>query len=152
MTGRTAGLSVAVLVLLTAGCGSHGAASRDAGAEPAGAADSGTCLADARPVSATPDGYPADFPMPTGTVVFRVEDRGADGVIATGITDAPFRAVLGALNGPAQDAGFRVSEGETEDHDAEANWTGNGYTGRWAIRESTTCRGETLIQLLSKRA
>ncbi len=150
MKRRAAGLTTAALVLLTAGCGGHdaSAATSDVGT----AADSTTCLADARPVHATPDGYPTGFPMPAGTVVFHVEDRGADGVIATGVTDTPFRAVLGALNGPAQDAGYRVSEGETEDHDAEANWTGHGYTGRWAIRESATCRGETVIQVLSKRA
>jgi hypothetical protein len=149
MTRRLAGLSATLLVLLTAGCGTHGES--DAGAERDQAADSATCLADASPVSVTPDGYPVDFPMPPGTVLFHVEDRGTDGVVATGITDTPFRAVLGALNGPAQHAGFKVSDGETEEHDAEANWAGNGYTGRWAIRESATCHGETVIQLLSKR-
>ena len=150
MTRRRAGVSATLLVLLlTAGCGGHGESG--AGAETDRTADSSTCLADASPVSVTPDGYPVDFPMPPGTVLFHVEDRGADGVVATGITDTPFKAVLGALNGPAQQAGFKVSDGETEEHDAEANWTGNGYTGRWAIRESATCHGQTVIQLLSKR-
>lgn len=152
MTRSRAGLAGAVLVLVTAGCGGHARSDGDAAAERDGAADGSTCLADARPVDALPDGYPTDFPMPDGTVVFHVEDRGADGVVATGITDTPFRAVLGALNGPAQRAGFEVADGETEDHDAEANWTGNGYIGRWAIRESATCPGQTVIQLLSKRA
>jgi hypothetical protein len=151
VTRRPLGLAAAVL-LLTAGCGGHGD-SRAEGDADAGssAADPQTCLADASPVGSTPDGYPNDFPMPPGTVVFHVEDRGAEGVVATGVTDTPFRDVLDALNGPAQRAGFKVSNGETEDHDAEATWTGNGYTGRWAIRESATCRGQTVIQLLSKR-
>ena len=67
------------------------------------------------------------------------------------MTDTEFKDVLAALNGPAQKAGFQVTNGETEADDAEASWSGNGYTGRWAIKESASCPGETVIQLLSKR-
>ena len=49
-------------------------------------------------------------------------------------------------------SGFRVTSGETEEDDAEADWTGHGFVGRWAIKKSATCPGETVIQLLSKRA
>jgi hypothetical protein len=44
-----------------------------------------------------------------------------------------------------------VTSGETEEDDAEANWAGNGYVGRWAIKKSATCPGETVVQLLSQR-
>ena len=54
-------------------------------------------------------------------------------------------------NGPTQDAGFKITSGETEEHDAEANWSGNGYRGRWAIKESAQCDGDVVIQVLSKR-
>lgn len=146
------GVAAAVaLVSLTAGCGSDSGSDPDAGRFSA-AADTTTCVADATAVASTPDGYPKDFPMPDGTVVFNVEDRGADGVIATGVTSTAFKDVLAALNGPAQTAGFKVTDGETEDHDAEANWSGNGFTGRWAIKESASCPGETVIQLLSKKS
>jgi hypothetical protein len=87
--------------------------------------------------------------MPPQTIVYDAEDRGDEGVVVTGVTDLPFTDVLGALNGPAQDAGFTVTSGETEEHDAEANWSGNGYRGRWAIRESATCPGETVVQVLA---
>jgi hypothetical protein len=145
--------AVAVAALLVAGCseadGEAPAGDPDSG-EHAEAADTSTCVADATPVGSTPDGYPADFPMPDGTVVFAVEDRGEDGVIATGVTRSPFEDVLAAMNA-AEKAGFRVTSGETEDDDAEANWTGNGYVGRWAIKKSATCPGETVVQLLSKQ-
>lgn len=154
---RTASLlaATAVVAALTGGCGG-GAASGDKGAghDPDAAAkavDTKTCRADAKPVapSAYPAAFPAAFPFPGRTVVYDVEDRGADGVVATGVTDEPFKQVLADLNGTAQQAGYKVTSGETEDHDAEANWTGRGHHGRWAIRESATCSGETVVQVLA---
>lgn len=114
------------------------------------AADPGTCLAKATPV-ALPASFPA-FPFPHGTVVFNVEDRGADGIIASGITKSPLKQVLADLNGPAQKAGYKVTHGETEAHDAEANWTGHGFIGRWAIKDSVACPGEVSIQVLARKA
>ncbi len=144
-------VAVGALLLLTAGCGGSSSNPDAASGSFSAAADTSTCVTDATQVSSTPADYPRDFPMPAGTVLYHVEDRGADGVIATGVTATPFAQVLAALNGPAQRAGYKVTDGETEDHDAEANWKGNGYLGRWAIRVSSTCRGETVIQMLSKK-
>jgi hypothetical protein len=146
---------VAVLaagLLLASGCGAkeERPEARDADAgEHAAAADTGTCVKDATPATSTGTVVDA-FPFPQGTVVFHVEDRGADGVIATGVTATPFDEALASMNA-AEDAGFEVTTGETEEDDAEASWTGNGYVGRWAIKRSATCPGETVVQLLSKR-
>ncbi len=144
-------MAAGALLLLATGCGGRSSDPDAAAGSFSAAADTSTCVTEATQVSSTPADYPQDFPMPAGTVLYHVEDRGADGVIATGVTATPFKRVLAALNGPAQAAGYKVTDGETEDHDAEANWKGNGYTGRWAIRESSTCRGETVIQMLSKK-
>jgi hypothetical protein len=116
------------------------------------AADTSTCVKDAQQVSSYPAGFPEHFPFPPRTVVYHAEDRGQDGVVVTGVTSLPFRQVLAALNGPAQRAGYTVTTGETEPHDAEANWQGNGYRGRWAIRESASCAGQTVVQVLSTRS
>ena len=139
---------VAALFLLPTACG--GDESGDADADQVSTADATTCVDDASAVSSFPDGYPQDFPLPKRTVVFHVEDRGEDGVVATGITTTPFDDVLKAMN-HAQHAGYTVTSGETEHDDAEANWSGNGYVGRWAIKKSASCPGETQVQLLSKR-
>jgi hypothetical protein len=145
---------VATLLLLPTACGGgdsdKGASDPDGGGFSA-AADTSTCVKDATEVTSTPDGYAGDFPLPRGTVVFNVEDRGEDGVIATGVTATSFDEVLAAMN-DAEKAGFKVTSGETEEDDAEANWAGHGFTGRWAIKKSATCPGETVIQLLSKRS
>jgi hypothetical protein len=142
-------LVAAVLLLPATACSSHASGTPDANQVTA-AADTSICVDDATTVSSFPDDYPQDFPMPTGTVVYHVEDRGQDGVIATGITATPFDAVLEAMNN-AKHAGFTVTTGETEDDDAEANWTGHGYLGRWAIKKSASCPDQTVIQLLAKR-
>lgn len=112
-------------------------------------ADKATCVQDAQRVSSYPDGFPRDFPFPPRTVVYHAEDRGSDGVVVTGVTSLAFKKVLASLNGPTQEAGYKVTDGETEEHDAEADWTGNGYRGRWAIRESGSCPGETVVQVVS---
>lgn len=146
-----AAILVSALLLAMAGCGSDpdAAADPDTSGGDRAAADRSTCLADAEAVSELPEGYPADFPLPPQTVAYDAEDRGAEGVVVTGVTDLPFSDVLEALNGPAQEAGYAVTQGETEEHDAEANWTGNGFRGRWAIRESSSCPGETVVQVLA---
>jgi hypothetical protein len=114
------------------------------------AADLSTCHADATAAEAPyGDAFPEDWPFPPRTTVFNAEDRGADGTIVTGISTAPFKDVLAHMNGAVVDAGFTTDTGETEEHDAEAEWDGNGFRGRWAIRESAQCPGETVVQVLS---
>lgn len=143
----------AALLLLPSACGGGDGGADAHGPDADGfstAPDTDTCIKDATAVTTTPHGYPASFPLPPGTVVFNVEDRGEDGVIATGVTATPFHDVLTAMNS-AKKAGFEITSGETEQDDAEANWVGNGYIGRWAINKSATCPTETIIQLLSKK-
>ena len=114
------------------------------------AADLSTCRDEAGPAD-TPygDAFPQDWPFPAKTVVFNAEDRGADGTIVTAISSTPFKQILAFMNHDVVGEGFAIEKGETEEHDAEAEWEGNGYRGRWAIRESAQCQGETVIQVLS---
>jgi uncharacterized lipoprotein len=153
MRTRRAAVAAAALGVVLAGCGGGQQETevKDADAvSGSAAADTSTCVQDAQQVATTPDGYPTGFPLPKGTVVFHVEDRSGAGVIATGVTETPFEDVLAAMNA-AKEAGFRVTSGETEEDDAEADWVGHGYVGRWAIKKSATCPGETVVQLLSQR-
>jgi hypothetical protein len=138
--------------LLLSGCGSDSSGEKNEKAEQdfTKAADQSTCLADATAVEKPwPDGFPADWPFPDRTKLYNMEDRGSAGTIATAVTALPFKDVLAFLNGDVVDAGFKIESGETEEHDAEAEWEGNGFRGRWAIRESASCPGETVVQILS---
>ena len=144
-------LAAAVLLLTLPACGGTHDADQEKVAEHEGkAADTSTCAADARAVS-TPYGgqFPDSWPFPGGSTVYDVEDRGDQGTIVTAISTAPFQQILDYLNHQVVSAGFRIESGETEKHDAEAEWVGNGHRGRWAIRESATCPGETVVQVLA---
>lgn len=152
---RSHTLAVTAVCLLLSGCASSGTSKGDGKDEKDGfsrAADSTTCVASAKRYSGTPPAnFAQGFPLPPGAVLFHVEDRGQDGAIGTAIVKASLKDVLTVFNGKAQAEGFKITEGETEEHDAEANWEGNGYRGRWAIRDSATCAGEVVIQVLSKK-
>ncbi len=143
--------------LLVSGCGGHEAKKADGDKDKgkdafSRAADTKTCVDDAKAYAGTPPtNFAAGFPLPGGAVLFSVEDRGADGAIGTAVVKADLKQVLAVFNGQAQRQGYKITDGETETHDAEANWTGNGYRGRWAIRDSATCQGQVVIQLLSKK-
>ncbi|MFC4785939.1 hypothetical protein ACT8ZV_15785 [Nocardioides sp. MAHUQ-72] len=157
---RAAGLVAALLLglPLLAACGG------DSEAEPSGerareqaaehemedAADRTTCRADAQAVDPPyADGFPEEWVFPPQTTVYDVEDRGETGIIVTGVSSAPFADILHFLNHDAVDAGFAVTEGETEEHDAEASWKSGDRLGRWAIRESADCPGETVVQVFA---
>lgn len=158
MTGRlkaAALFAAAALLSTTAACGGdqHRSSGADHDRDKEGlsaAADVSTCSGDARP-AAKPygAGFPGDWPFPPRTVVFHAEDRGSDGTIVTAVSSLGFRQVLRFLNHDVVAAGFRVEQGETESHDAEAEWRGDRFHGRWAIRESAGCAGDTVIQVLS---
>lgn len=151
----TAAWGAVALLLVLGGCGEQARTGDERSGEHGleQAADRNTCAADANAV-ATPYGgqFPDGWPFPPGTTVYDVEDRGAQGTIVTAISTAPFRTILDFLNGDVVRAGFRVESGETEEHDAEAEWEGQGHRGRWAIRESASCPGETVIQVLAAEA
>ena len=158
-------MAVALLVATLTSCGGSSDKTSDSGSgskaaeatrEPAGegeltgAADLATCRSDAQP-AATPygDNFPQDWPFPSDAVVYHAEDRGADGTIVTAVTSQPFTDVLEFMNTDVVAAGFDRESGETEEHDAEAEWEGNGFHGRWAIKESGDCPGDTVIQVLA---
>jgi hypothetical protein len=107
------------------------------------------CSADAKAAS-LPQGFPGSFPLPHGTTVTKAEKRSDARVILTAVTSTKFHATLRFLQTKVPAAGFALREGEVEEHDAESNWEGNGFRGRWAIREIPDCGGDVLVQVLSQ--
>jgi hypothetical protein len=146
--------AVAIGVLALGGCGSDSPSKDNPKETDAGefekAADEGVCTSEAKPLDQPyGTGFPADWPFPPDTVVYNFEDRGDSGSIVTAISSAKFADILDFMNGDVVDAGFEIESGETEEHDAEAEWRGSDFHGRWAIRESGACPGETIIQILA---
>ena len=87
------------------------------------AADRTVCRADADPVDKPyGEGFPDawSFPPRPRSTTWRTAATPASSSPA--VSSAPFQDILDYLNHDAVDAGFAVTEGETEEHDAEANW------------------------------
>ena len=143
--------AVAVLVVLatgtlTAGCES--ASDKAAEKQLESSQRQVQCTSSAKAV-ALPSGVPAGLPMPAKAVLFDVDDRGKDGLVLSAVTSDRFKDVLAAMNTGYSTNGFKITSGETEEHDAEANWAADGRRGRWAIREiSSQCPGDTLVTVL----
>jgi hypothetical protein len=85
-------------------------------------------------------------------VVTDTQKAPGGGIAVTAQVGAEFEKVLPFMQHDLEDAGFVATEGEAEDDDAEARWTGGGYAGTWAIRASDTCEGTTLLQVAAAPA
>jgi hypothetical protein len=77
-----------------------------------------------------PSSFPTAFPLPEGSKVYPSEERSEGRTIVYAVVDRDVKAVLKQLETDVPAAGFKLTEGEVEERDAESNWTGNGYTGR----------------------
>jgi hypothetical protein len=150
-------LVAALLVPALTGCGGGAgapSAARDtdtaSGSPGIETVDQTICRADATAApDATGKGFPSSWVFPPETTVYHREDRRGAGVILTAVTQTPFDDVLHFLNTDEVARGFAITDGETEEDDAEANWTSPGYVGRWTIRKSGTCPGETVLQVFA---
>jgi hypothetical protein len=98
-----------------------------------------------------PAAFPADFPLPDGSVVYATEERSGGRTIVYAVVDTDEKDVLKAMQTDVPSAGFDLTEGEVEERDAESSWKGNGYTGRWAIREVAGCAEQTSVTVLSAK-
>ena len=140
--------TAALLLLSVAACGGSSSADSAAGSsaesetaeEGKGAEQSGTpqtvdCPAEATAVD-LPEGFAA--PLPDGAVVVAVQEREGGRTVVTAVVPAAEPDVLAELQAAYPAAGLTLTEGETEERDAESNFTGD-VTGRWGIRELADC-------------
>jgi hypothetical protein len=146
---RAAGVLLALAAGLT-GCGeSSPEADVDVGAgeDPGeGAEQQGTPQTVDCPADATAVDLPADFPapLPEGTVVVAVEMRDEDRTVVTGVVPRSQPDVLVELQDTYAAAGIELTEGETEERDAESNFEGRtsdgqAFVGRWGIQALSDC-------------
>lgn len=123
--------------------------------EGKGAEESGTPQTVACPPDAKKVDLPKDFsaPLPEGAVVVAVDERDNGRTVVTAVIPSAERDVLADLQSAYSAADLRLTEGETEEHDAESNFTGDGITGRWGIRELSDCADPaTRIDLVVRRS
>ena len=94
---------------------------------------------------------PAGFPLPAGMLVVGSETRSDGRLIVYGVSPDGVKTVLADLQKGLPAAGYTPKEGEVEEHDAESNWEGHGYRGRWEIRELPGCDADTTVTVLAQK-
>ena len=114
---------------------SPGSAEAGKGADQSGTPQTVDCPAEATAVD-LPEGFAA--PLPAGAVVVAVQERDGGRTVVTAVVSAAEPDVLAELQAAYPAAGLTLTEGETEERDAESNFTGD-VTGRWGIRELADC-------------
>jgi hypothetical protein len=121
------------------------------GSDSASTANLPSCMQSLKAVTIPDDGFPEDWPFPEGTVVTATEEVPGGGLAVTAQVGSDFEQVLPFMQKDLEDAGFVATNGEAEEDDAEATWSGNGYSGSWAIRQSDSCKGTTLMQVAAAK-
>ncbi|HET7396898.1 MAG TPA: hypothetical protein VFJ94_00110 [Intrasporangium sp.] len=117
----------------------------------AGEADaSEVCAEDARAVS-LPATYPDAARLPAGYVITSVEARSGDRTVVSAVSPRGFQDTLGDLRAAFSTRGWTLSGGEVEEGDAESNFSGNGYKGRWGIRALPGCQEDTTVSVVLGR-
>lgn len=141
--------AAALVLLATAAVSGCGSAVKETAGQAAQLQT--TCAKDAKPV-----GLPFDFPssakLPQGYLVDAVDKRDAGRTVVSAVSPKPFRQTLKDMQATYSANGWKLSEGEVEEADAEANFSGNGIIGRWAIRSITACEGNTGVSLVTAKA
>jgi hypothetical protein len=137
--------TAALLLLSVAACdggtadgsaaGSSSSSEEGKGAEQSGTPQTVDCPEKATAVD-LPEGFPA--PLPKDAIVVAVQKRDDGRTVVTAVVPAAEPDVLADLQAAYPAAGLTLIEGETEERDAESNFTGD-VTGRWGIRELADC-------------
>lgn len=141
------GTSSAASAVTSAEAGATGSAADESEAEAQAEADTGVPLQAGAPApvdcptQATAVALPATFPapLPDGTVVAHVEEGPAGRTVLAAVVPADRSEVLAELRRVYPAAGLSLSSEVTGEHEAGANFTGNGMIGRWGIRELDDC-------------
>jgi len=105
------------------------------------------CAKDVTAVS-LPAAYPRTAALPGGYLVTKVENRSEGRIVVTGVSPKDFRATLADMQRTFSANGWTLSQGEVEKDDAESNFEGNGFRGRWAIRAIEQCPGNTGVSVV----
>jgi hypothetical protein len=136
---RRAAILAASLGVLVAGCGSDGdGASASASEIPA--------CAEVDETISRPSELSEGFPLPPGTVFTATRESGSELQISAVIPD-DFRSVVKFFSDELPASGYELGEGDAEQDEAEAPFTGNGTRGEWKINGIIGCQDAVRLTL-----
>ena len=100
------------------------------------------------PVALPASGFPSGFPFPPGTVVTKTEAR-SGGQLVTGVIPSNAHDVAVYFEQQFPTKGYKTGQGDSERGEAEALWVGEGYQGRWKVRDVQGCTGATTLTVFA---
>jgi len=108
------------------------------------------CAPAAMPV-ALPDRFPTGFPLPDGSVVREARDDGKT-MNVEALVPGAIRDVADRLLDDLPGAGYELGEGDSEEHEAESHFSGNGFDGFFKLNTIGDCDGANTLALVLTRA
>jgi hypothetical protein len=145
-------LAIIVLMSLAAvvptGCGS-GNEDGDSTARPA-VTTLPACAPKASPAE-LPAAFPETFPLPTGAVVREARDDGKTMTVEA-VVPGDIRDVADALLEDLPQAGYELGEGDSEEHEAESHFNGNGFAGFFKLNTVGDCDGANTLAVVLTRS
>jgi hypothetical protein len=133
---------VGAVVLTLAGCGGSGKREGGAGL---GCARAGS------PIN-LPAAFPQGFPFPAGTVIDKQRRQAGGFTVIEGFVPGGLEENQDYFQDELPKAGFRLGEGDAEDHEAETDFTGNGFQGHLKIHDIPSCRDVLTLQVVVARS
>jgi hypothetical protein len=136
LEGKGAAVRVAAPILLLAaalgGCGGGGSKGSVAGTLPA-------CASAGAAVS-RPAGL-ADFPLPRGGVLGDTREDAAGSTVYEGFLPGGLGAARDYFKRELPKHGYTLGEGDAEEHEAEADFSGHGVEGHFKLSDEGDCDG-----------
>ena len=124
---------VLLVVVVLAGCGGGGGSKGSVGGTLPGCAQAGA------PVQ-LPSSL-ASFPLPDGGVIDRTRKDVAGNTVYGGLVPGDVEATRDWYEENLPKSGYEVKEGDSEEHEAEAEFEGHGVEARYKIRDVADCDG-----------
>jgi hypothetical protein len=136
-------ITISLAALLLAGCGndeSDGSASGRVVTTLPACAPSVTAVA-------LPDRFPTGFPLPRGSVVREARDDGKT-MNVEALVPGAIRDVADRLLDEFPGAGYELGEGDSEEHEAESHFSGNGFDGFFKLNTVGGCDGANTLAVV----
>lgn len=88
-----------------------------------------------------------DFPLPRGSVVREARDDGKT-MNLEALVPGAIRDVTDRLLDELPGAGYELGEGDSEEHEAESHFSGNGFDGFFKLNTIGGCDGANTLAVV----
>lgn len=95
--------------------------------------------------------FPLSFPLPRGTKITSNKQQSGGTILTGAIPTDSLAATAQFFLTQVPKRGFKIRDSETEaPRDAEGEFQGKGYVGRWRLQAITGCRGAVRFQAFAQ--